>query len=124
MAVAGRIDDESQLLHATLVDLLSAAQGEGHAFLFQHLQGMLEGGRAGQLPARGKIAALATLDDQHAKRTLVHLHIETTLWGVADRHAEHVFSITLPVAQIGDLSDEVTQSTDLDHVPAPELVVS
>ncbi|MNT78129.1 hypothetical protein D3C72_2173370 [compost metagenome] len=86
--------------------------------------GVAKGLLAGQLPARCQVARRIALDHQHAERTFVHLHVQAAARRGAGGHAQHVLGVALPVAEIADLGNEITQSTDVDHAPAPEMVVS
>ncbi|MNN49864.1 hypothetical protein D3C81_1644150 [compost metagenome] len=115
VAVAGGVQDTDQCLYATLLDLGGSACLPAHTVLFQCLQCGVECPLAGQFPARGQVACLGAFDDEHAKRPLVHLHIQSATGRGHHHHAQHVFGITLPLTEVFDLSDEVAQPPDIHH---------
>ncbi|MNH18543.1 hypothetical protein D3C79_782480 [compost metagenome] len=115
VAVAGGVQHTDQCLNATLLDLGGSACFPAHAVLLQGLQGGVERALAGQLPARGQVARVGTFDDEHAKRPLVHLHVQSATGRGQYHHAQYVFGITLPLTEVFDLSDEVAQPPNIHH---------
>ncbi|MNO66963.1 hypothetical protein D3C76_577630 [compost metagenome] len=115
MAVARRVGHLDQRLDAALLDLGGAAWLPFDTGSAQVLEGGLEGRLVGQLPARGQVTRLAAFDDQHAKRTLVHFHVQATARRRVHLHAQHVFGVTLPMTEVFDLRDEIAQTANVDH---------
>ncbi|MNO74124.1 hypothetical protein D3C76_651100 [compost metagenome] len=119
MAVARRVEHRHQRLHPTLLDHLRAAFFPGHAAAVQVVQGLVERLLGTQLPTAGHIARRVAFDDQHAERTLVHLHVEAAAGSRLYLHAEDILGMALPLAEVLDLRDEVAQTTNVDHAGVP-----
>jgi len=115
MTVARRVGDLDQRLYTALLDLDRRARLPFDAGGAQVLECRLEGRLVGQLPSGSQITRLAPFDDQHTKRTLVHLHVQATTWGRLHLHAQHVFGVTLPMTEVFDLRDEIAQTANVDH---------
>ncbi|MNJ29402.1 hypothetical protein D3C77_239670 [compost metagenome] len=120
VAVARRVLEADQRLHTALLDLLGAAVLPLDAEAVQVIQGSLKRSLRGQFPARGQVARLAAFDDQHAKRTLVHLHVQPAGRRRHHLHAQYILGVALPLAEVLAHGDEIAQSTNLDHAVAPE----
>ncbi|MCY1182841.1 hypothetical protein D9M71_517450 [compost metagenome] len=115
MDVARRVADLDQRLHAALLDLGGRARLPFDAGSAQVLKCGLKCRLVGQLPAGSQITRLAAFDDQHAKRALVHFHVQATARRWLYLHAQHVFGVTLPMAEVFDLRDEIAQTANVDH---------
>ncbi|MDZ3991977.1 hypothetical protein PspTeo4_13728 [Pseudomonas sp. Teo4] len=119
MLVAGRVGHRHQRLHATLLDGVGSADLPVHATAFKVFQRLVERLLRGQLPAAGQVARRIALDDQHAERALVHLHVQAAAGCWLYLHAEHIFGVALPLAEVLDLRDEVAQAAYVDHAGVP-----
>ena len=115
MAIARRVVDLDQRLHPALIDLVSVARLPLDARRIQMLDRSEKGRFAGQFPAGRQVTRLAAFDNQHAKGPLIHLHVQTTARRRQHLHAQHVLGVTLPMAEIFDLRDEIAQTANVDH---------
>ena len=116
VAVARRVLESHQGLHAACLAQGGVAALVGHAVGLQGLHGGIKVLRAADLPAGGRVGIARTPFHRDAELPLVHLDAQSIGRPGQGHHAQHVLGIGLPLCGLGGLRHHIRQSPDVHRL--------